>query len=99
MGQDVLSPKHHLPGRGLDQPQDAAASRALATSGLSNEPEHLALLDREAHVVHGLDDRRRAPQALPLNEVLHQVPYFEQRRHRRLRGVHPVGWVIAAVKH
>ena len=58
--EHVLAAKQDLAGGRFDQPQDAAAGRALAAAGFADESEHLAFVDREAHIVHGLDDRRRA---------------------------------------
>ena len=57
--QDVLAAKPHLAGRRLDQPQHASAGRALAAARFADQPVGLALLDGEAHIVHGADDRLR----------------------------------------
>jgi hypothetical protein len=43
----TFSPRNqHLARRRFYQPQDAAARRALATAGLADQAEHLALADR-----------------------------------------------------
>ena len=83
--QHVLAAEEHLAGRRLDQPQDAASGRALAAARLADEPEHLAFLDREADVVDGPDDRRRAPESLLADEVLDEVADLEERHQRTVR--------------
>ena len=52
--------KHDLPGGGLEQPHDQPRRRALAAAGLADDPQRLAALDLEAHVVHRLDRADRA---------------------------------------
>ena len=55
--EHVFAAEPHLARRRLDQPQDAAAGRRLAAARLADQPERLALLDREAHVVDRRDRR------------------------------------------
>ena len=51
---DVAEPD--LPGIGLDDARHETRNGRLAGSGLADEPERLALVDLEAHVVDGLDE-------------------------------------------
>ena len=82
--QDIFTAEKHLAGRGFDQSQDAPSGCALPAARLTDKAEHLAFVDRKAHVVHRLDDGRRAPEPAPADEVLDEVTHFEQRRGRTL---------------
>src|SRR3989442_224874 len=46
----------HDPGGPRQEPDDREARRRLAASRLADEPQGLALVEREAHAVHRLDD-------------------------------------------
>ena len=72
----------------LDQPQHAAAGRALAAAGFADERERLALLHRKAHIVDGADDGLLAEQPAAALEVLDEVADFDERHqpHRRPGG-------------
>ncbi len=56
-----LAEKHDRPVRG-DQPQQRQPERGLAGAGFADDAERLALADRDADAVDGLDvaDRARA---------------------------------------
>src|SRR5262245_6124080 len=48
----------HDAGGARQEPDDGEAGRRLAAARLTDEPERLALVQREAHAIHGLDDAR-----------------------------------------
>src|SRR5207248_7269378 len=45
---------------GLDQTENAPAQSRLAAAGFANQPQRLALADREIDAIHGADVRHRA---------------------------------------
>src|SRR5207247_420830 len=51
---DVLAPEQDLPAVGREEPGDQIDERRLAGAVGADEREHLPLLDREIHVVHGV---------------------------------------------
>ena len=76
----TFSPRNeHLAGRRLDQPQHAAAGRALAAARFADQRERLALIDGEAHVVHGPHDRLLAEQPAAALEVLDEIADLDER--------------------
>ncbi len=84
-GEHVFVPEPDRAGGRFDQPEDAATGGALAATGLPDQTEHLSFVDRKAHIVDGLDDRRRGEEALATNEVLHEPMHVEQgRAHQRV---------------
>ncbi len=72
--------EQHLAGRRRHRAQDAARRRGLAAAALAHEPEGLALVDREAHVVHRPDvSHGLAEETLLDREVLAEVSDLQQR--------------------
>ena len=61
--EHVLAVEPHRPARRFDQPEQAAAGRGLAAARLANQPERLALVDAEAHIVNGRHGRAVAEEA------------------------------------
>jgi hypothetical protein len=81
--QDVLAVEEHLAARDrVDlrvEAHDRQAGDALAAAGLANDAESLAILDREADAVDGLDD------AVVGAEMRLKVADLEQRHALSLR--------------
>src|SRR5215208_6720666 len=73
--QNVLAAEEHIPGRCLDEAQDATSGRALAAPRLSNEAEHLAVVDGECDVVDRFDHGWRPEQPLALDEVFDEMTH------------------------
>ena len=71
--QHVLPREAHRPGGRLDQPQDAPAGRRLAAPGFADQPEGLALVDAEGHVVDGAHDRALAKERSLSRKLLGEV--------------------------
>jgi hypothetical protein len=67
-----------MPGGWLDQPQNAPARRRLTAAGLPDEPEHFTFVDREAHIVHGANDRGGGEKTAFAAEVFDEVRDFEE---------------------
>jgi hypothetical protein len=83
--QNVGAVELDCTGIGLDQPDDAARKRRLATPGLAREPEDLAaaqlqrdVVDRAVRVGGSARDALGGRPAQP--ELLHQ-PLYAQQRH------------------
>ena len=72
-GVDVVTGETDFARCRFDQPQQAASRRRLAAAGLADEAERLTLVDREAHVVHGVDVGAMAKQATAAPEVLDEM--------------------------
>src|SRR5262249_31210426 len=80
--RDVDTTHADRPGRRLEQPQDQARRRALPASGLSDQREGLARIDRQGHTVDGVDDGTAAPspeRARPRREELDEPLDFNER--------------------
>src|SRR5918993_1373813 len=60
LARQILAFEEHTAARDArrlrQQADDRQARRRLAAAGLPDEPERLALVEREADAVHGLDD-------------------------------------------
>ena len=55
--------------------------------GLADEAKRFAFPDRKGHVVHRLDDRRRAPKPVLADEVFDEMAHIEEgRRSALVRG-------------
>src|SRR5204863_8319400 len=52
---DLATLDLHRTGGGLDRAQHRAAGRGLAAARLAHQPQRLALADREAHAIDGID--------------------------------------------
>ena len=76
--EHVLAAELHLARRRLDQPQHAAAGRALAAPRLADQPERFALIDRKAHIVDRLDDGLGAQEPAAALEVLDEMTDFDE---------------------
>ena len=86
--EHVLAAKRHLAGGRLDQPQHAAAGRALAAARFADQREGLALVDGEADVVdraHDDDFSRNSPP--PRSKCLTRLRTSTSAIRRRLIGV------------
>src|SRR5262245_47672115 len=77
--QHVLVPEVDLARARLDEAKSAASGGALAAAGLADEPEHLPFVNRETHIVDGLDDRRWTKHTVLADEMLCEPAHFEQR--------------------
>ena len=86
----------HLAGRRLDQPQHAAAGRALAAAGFADQAERLALLDLKAHVVDRADDGFGRKKPAAAREVLDEIADFDERHQRAARRRCPANASSAA---
>jgi hypothetical protein len=73
--QNVLAPESDVPGRWLDQPQDASACGRFPAARFTHQPEGFPLVDREAHIIdrshNGCGRENSALAAELLDEVLH----------------------------
>jgi hypothetical protein len=79
-GGDVLAFEDDLARCRLDEAEDAPAGGGLATSRLAHQPQRLALLNGEGHVVHGVDARHLPrEEPTPDREVLLEVLDLEER--------------------
>ena len=73
--------EHDLPGRDLEEAQDAAADRRLAAAGFADQRQRLALLDLERHAVDGVDGGRAGAEEARVNEeMLLEIVDLEQGR-------------------
>ena len=97
--QHVLAAEHDVAGRRFNQPEDAPAGGALAAARFADQAEHLPFVDREAHVVDRLDDRRGTQEPLLSRKMFDEVTDLEQRHQgapgtaaRRLRVYSCEGW-------
>ena len=87
---DLPALDFHRTGRRLDQAHHGAAGRGLATARLTHQPQCLALADRKADAVDGIDlANRAAQQALLHRKVLLEVRHLEDRRVGRHIGFPP----------
>src|SRR5713101_2595343 len=77
--EDVLAANSDFAGRRFHEPQGAASGRRLAAAGFAHQAERLALVDREADVVHRLDDSTGAEETLAAPEVLDEMADFNER--------------------
>ena len=77
--QHVVAAEPHVARRRLDQPQQAAAGRRLAAARLADQPERLALVDAEAHVVDRGDARARPEAAAAAGEMLDEMRDLDER--------------------
>ena len=77
--EQVDVPEPHLTRRGLDQAQHAAPRRRLPAARFADEPERLAFLDREAHLVDSLRGRHGSEEARSAGEVLGQAADVDDR--------------------
>ena len=74
-------PVEGLSGGRLDQPQQGAPGRGLATARLPHERQGLAVPHREVESVHGLHlPDHAAEQPLPHREVLLEAAHVHERR-------------------
>ena len=74
----------------IGEPQHASPGGALPASGFADEREGFPFLDREAHIVNGLDDGFLTEQSATASEVLHEATNFNQRHQERTpSGVGP----------
>ncbi len=80
---DVLAVEADLAARRVEQAHDQARRRALATTGLADEPERLAAAHVEADAVHRLHGAGLALEdhAARDREVLDQVADLDERAH------------------
>src|SRR5262249_6102559 len=77
---DLVALEDDYSVRRLEPPDDAAAERRLPAARLSDEPERLALGDRERDVVDGMHARHLTPKhALPDREILLDVLDVDER--------------------
>ena len=76
--EHVLAAKPHAARRRLDQPQHAAAGGRLSAARFADQPEGFARFDREAHVVHGLDERALAKDARVADEMLDEMRHLNE---------------------
>ena len=78
-GEEILALEEHAarghPARRLHEPHDGQRRDALAAPALPDQPQHLALVDGEAHAVH------RAEHSLGGGEMRLQPFHREQWRH------------------
>src|SRR5579862_1008328 len=81
--QYVLALEQDVAACWLHEAQNAAAGRAFPASGLADQTEHLARIEREGHAIHRAHDRRRFQETLPAYEVLDEPAYLEQRHQER----------------
>src|SRR5262249_21649971 len=70
--------KAHFARRRLDQTQYTPARRRLSAAGFSDEPERLAFVDCEAHVVNRRDVRSPAEQPSASGESLHEMRHLNE---------------------
>ena len=76
---DRLAVEDDLADVRLDQADHEPRGGRLAAAGLADDAEHLALVDREAHVVDRAHHAAPAEQAAAELEVLAQGAHLEQR--------------------
>src|SRR6266567_2820653 len=80
---DAIASPRNRPGRRLDEPQHGLAQRGLAAPALSDQPKRLALFDREAHLVDGVNLGLGPAEDAAANRVmLGQGAHLEERRRR-----------------
>src|SRR6266545_2744737 len=94
----------HDPGGPRQEPDDREARRRLAAPRLADEPQGLALVEREAHAVHRLDDACPAEG----EEVGLEVGHLQDRDHAtykflswgssRTRNQSPKSWVARTIR-
>ena len=71
--------KRISPAVGIFQPQDQPADRGLAAAGFADQPERLAGIDVEAHVLHRAHGAARAAQAAATSKCLVRLRTDKQR--------------------
>ena len=80
-----------LAGVRLDEAYDEATRRRLAATALADQPQRLALVEREGDVLHRMHPRPGAPDEVRFDgKILAQAAHLQQRRFatRRLRCRH-----------
>ena len=95
---ELFAVEHDRAGIRLDQADHQPRRRRLAAAGFADDAEHLALVDREAHVIDRAHHAAPPEQAAAELEVLAQCAHLEQRllraadvgdRRERFRLGHP----------
>src|SRR6516165_317667 len=78
---DARSIQHHLPRGDVEQPEDGAADRGLAATGLADQGQRLPLVDPKRHAVDRVDpEPAGSKQAAAQREMLLEIVDFEQDR-------------------
>src|SRR5439155_882206 len=85
--QERAPVERHLPRGGLDEAQHETPERRLPRARLADQAEGLARLDGQRHAVHGQHPGARpAEEPAPDREVLADLAYLDERRHRRMHA-------------
>src|SRR3989442_6203601 len=86
-GGEVAAVEGDRTGGWPDDPQDGSADGRLAAARFADQPERLARVDVEGHVVDGVDVADGPPQdAAAHREVLDQMAHRQNRPRRRRCG-------------